>query len=93
MRIARDGREWVIFTTTSTDAGGVDASFDMGATWVALEEVDDTHARVLVAGDEATGNPAGTVVLSPGTRMMILRLTTASERIVRTAPDHLIMEP
>ena len=90
MKLLSSGREFLKLGTSDTSAGGVlEVSFDDATTWHPLEEVDATHARVLVAGPDAESNPVDTVVLPIGSYEVLVRWTIDQEATIREAPDHL----
>jgi hypothetical protein len=82
MHMDRRGREWVSWDIDGP-AGDVEVTFD-GATWHPLER-DQNTVRILVAGPDATGNPAGTVALPLGRSLAVLRLVDNPEVLVRRA--------
>lgn len=89
MRLSYNGREHLDVTTTDSTGGTLDVTFDGGTTWHPMEIVDTTHARVLIAGPGATGNPPETVVLQPGRYPVSVRLTRYAEQIVREVEETL----
>lgn len=63
MKLDRRAREYAYWDLSEAPDGALDITFD-GITWHPLTREGNT-VRVLVAGPDAQGNPAGTVVL-PG---------------------------
>ena len=89
MRISYSGREHLDVETTDSTGGTLDITFDGGTTWHDMEVVDPTHARVLVAGPGATGNPPETIVLGPGRYPVSIRLTRGVESVIREVEEPL----
>jgi len=87
MDIDRRGREWARWPdATALPPEPLEISFDGGTTWTALQRVDATTVRVLVAGpDVETENPAGTAVLALGRNVATVRAVAAPEILVREA--------
>jgi hypothetical protein len=65
MELQRWERKYVPWAITAPTGAVLEVTFDDAVTWYPLT-VADGYARVLVAGPDATGNPAGTVVLGAG---------------------------
>ena len=87
MRLPRDGRELITWPVTGAPDGiTVEVRFPPAATWHPAETVTD-GARLLVAGPDATSNPAGTVVLPVGYTLPALRVVAGSEVVVRDSAD------
>jgi len=86
MKIKPEGREYATWTVTTSDpVTGLEVTFDAGTTWAAMDAVDATTFRVLVAGPDATTNPDGTVVLAAGRHFALIRAVDAPEVIIRDA--------
>lgn len=86
MRLHRSGREYASFPVNVPASVGLDVSFDRGTVWVRADRPSDSTARVLVAGPDATANPAGTVVLQLGPNDALFRLQASPESVIRSAP-------
>jgi hypothetical protein len=81
----RRGREFLYWPLSEIPDGGVvELSLDDGTTWHPMT-VADGRARVLLAGPEATSNPAGTVVLPIGRATATIRATAEPEVAYRDA--------
>lgn len=86
MQIKPTGREYATWTITASDpVTGLEVTFDDGTTWAALDAVDATTFRCLVAGPDATTNPVGTVVLALGRHFGQIRAVDNPEVIIRDA--------
>lgn len=85
MKVPSAGREYAHWTVTDLPADVViEVSADDGATWhVATRDGDTT--TVLVAGPDATDNPAGTVVLAAGRNHLLHRAADTPEVVIRDA--------
>lgn len=78
MDLDRRSREYAHWPIDDSPEGAVlEVSFDT-TTWHPLA-VDAGFASALVAGPDATGNPAGTVVLPVGRSTVTIRATTVPE--------------
>ena len=85
--IPRAGREYVTATLTDAPVGAaLEVSIDGGATWHPTTRDGDT-IRFLVAGPDATDNPAGTIALPAGRSLVRVRLVDNPETVIRRAPD------
>jgi hypothetical protein len=85
MELESQSREYVLWPIAEQPVGStLEVSFDEGATWNPLT-VDGAEARALVAGPDATGNPAGTVVLPLGSHRAWIRATANPELVYRYA--------
>lgn len=83
MRINSDGREYATWTVSGADADTtLSVSFDGGTVWNDLPLTGST-AKILVAGPDATANPAGTVVLTTGRNVATIRATDNPEVVIR----------
>ena len=86
MQIKPTGREYATWTITTSDpVTDLEVTFDDGTTWAAMTAVDTTTFRVLVAGPDATTNPAGTVILALGRHFAQIRAVDSPEVIIRDA--------
>lgn len=84
MNLPPAGREYATWTVTASEVGvDLEVTFDAGVTWAALEAVDATTFRCLVAGPDATDNPVGTVILTAGRHFAQLRAVDSPEVIIR----------
>ena len=78
------GREYVTATLTGAPVGvAIEVTLDL-TTWYPTVRTGDT-VRFLAAGPDATGNPAGTVVLAAGRNRVRARATDTPEVIIRDA--------
>lgn len=86
MNLPPAGREYATWTITASEIGvALEVTFDAGVTWTAMDTVDTTTFRCLVAGPTATSNPAGTVILAAGRHFAQIRATDSPEVIIRDA--------
>lgn len=85
VKLPKAGREYAKWVVNAPQNTALSVSFDNGTTWHELERPADTEARILVAGPQATDNPAGTVVLTTGRNLAMTRLTDTPEVIIRDA--------
>lgn len=88
MKLSPAGREWYALEVTTTPVEvSWEATFDDGTTWEAFTPVgSDGYFRWLVAGPDATSNPAGTIELPLGRTIPRIRTTDNPEVIIRDAP-------
>lgn len=93
--IDREGREWFYFPFWGLDGNTPDISVTFG-TWQAMTAAPSYEPvtpvavgaewfRVLIAGPDASANPAGTVVV-PGIAQARFRATEAPEVVIPTEP-------
>lgn len=83
MKLPRAGREYITGTVTGLPEGApVEVSTD-GTTWLPGER-DGDQVRVLVAGPDVTGNPAGTLSLALGRTLLQVRAIENPEIIIRS---------
>lgn len=84
MRLDTRGREYAKWDLASAPAEtSLEVTFD-GATWHPLTRDGDT-VSALVAGPDATDNPADAVVLPAGRSHVLIRSTANPEVLVREA--------
>ncbi|RHA43671.1 hypothetical protein [Cellulomonas rhizosphaerae] len=87
MKLDPASREYATWPLAAIpDGGGLEVTFDEGATWHGLTVIDD-EARILIAGPDATGNPGETVVLPRGFHYPRIRATISPELLVRAAGE------
>jgi hypothetical protein len=89
MILYNEGIEFLNIPTSDSTAGDLTVSFDSGDTWVVLEAVTSTEARVRVAGPDAVSPPGDAVVLPLGIYRVFVRFITVDETIIRRLADHL----
>ena len=85
MRLHRAGREYVKIPLEGLPdpaPAAVQVQFDDGGTWYNAT-IDGTDAVLLIAGPDATDNPAGTVVLSSGRHLPLMRTVDNPEVVIR----------
>lgn len=97
MQLNPAGREYASFPVTGLPAtvGNLDVTFNDGATWTACTWVGtgaDRTAKVLVAGPDATANPAGTAVLTVGRNYPKTRLVDNPEIVIRDSSGVITVE-
>lgn len=95
MKLPQSGREYAVFPLPEGVALDADltVSFDDGDTWHKLTRPDANTARILVAGPQATANPAETVTLRKGTNRALVRLTVNHETVIRAAGSIFVFTP
>lgn len=95
MKLPASGREYAVFPLPEGVQMDADltVSFDGGATWHKLSRPDAHTARILVAGPQATENPADTVILPKGTSRALVRLTENHESVIRAAGTIFVVTP
>lgn len=85
MKLDPAGREYATWSVNAPAGTALEASFDNGTTWHAMERPTEGTARILVAGPQASDNPAGTAVLTRSGHTVIIRLTDTPETVIRDA--------
>lgn len=83
-----EGREYMTWPVVADvdPAPAIQLSVDGGETWHATEPVAG-GIRALVAGPDATGNPANTIVLGVGVNRFTARAVDNPEVVIRGAGD------
>lgn len=85
MNLDRRAREYVVFTLTDIPVGGtLEVTFDDGAAWTAVTAVNG-EVTILLAGPDATGNPAEAIALTSGRKTAKFRSTISPQVLIRTS--------
>lgn len=90
MKIALEGRSRVTWPLAGLDGTEtLEIEFDGDGTWHPLDN-ETLVGSALVAGPDATGNPAGTIVLDEGMHRARIKVTSGDEVILRDAYSVLV---